>query len=69
MARWFIGLDERNRNWIWRKVEDDGVISMKSRGSFRYYIDCHFDAQRHGMGRTTQPDVTEKKSAGLQHSR
>jgi hypothetical protein len=49
MARWRIDLDDRNRDWTWKKIEDDGTVSMTAHRSFRYYLDCFLDAERHGM--------------------
>lgn len=65
MAQWRIVVDARDGNWRWEKTEADGTVSRAPRG-FRFYIDCHFDAQRHGMGkRLPSSEVSSKpKSEG-----
>jgi hypothetical protein len=41
-------LGDKQDVWIWRKVDQDGVLVDMSKNTFSYYLDCVADASLHG---------------------
>jgi hypothetical protein len=50
MAKFFFDLlGPKQDVWVWRQVDEDGVLLAMSADTFQYYLDCVADAKQHGF--------------------